>query len=60
MKNKGSITGNDITSAQEITCHPPNVLESFAPSAYPIPHRMIAKSMRISPTGEAEIPWEKA
>jgi len=30
---KGITTGSDNTSAQQITCQPPNALEIFAPSA---------------------------
>ncbi|MNR62727.1 hypothetical protein D3C85_1848320 [compost metagenome] len=29
----GTMTGNDSTKAQQITCQPPKVLDNFAPSA---------------------------
>lgn len=40
-----SITGNEITSAQQMTCHPPIFFARFAPSAYPNPHSIIAQSI---------------
>jgi hypothetical protein len=48
----GSITGSDSTSAQLITCQPPRLRGSLAPSAYPRPQTATASSISPSPTND--------
>ena len=54
-----TINGNEITSAQQITCQPPNSFESFPPSAYPIPALKIAPSSSKSPNWKEPKPCKR-
>ncbi len=49
-----------MTKDQQITCHPPKDFVSFAPSAYPMPHKITARTINKSPIEAVAVPFDRA